>query len=103
MISRKESLPLHINTLVFLSCLSGHTLHVGRFMYGDGHMICGKVAYPFGKAYFGYNNKEFESRSFYVLVEHARSFARGLSKRDNTDEFPELPGVEQPKRAPILK
>ena len=62
-------------------------------------MICGKVVYAFGKAYFGYNNKEFESRSFYVLVEHARWYMRGISK---CDEFPELPGVEQPKRAPIL-
>ena len=69
-------------------------------MYADGHMICGKVLYEHGKAYIGYNDKEFENQSFYVLVEHSRWYIRGLSKRD---EFPELPGVKQPKRAPILK
>ena len=65
---------------------------MGRYMLGDGHMICGKVAYLVRRAYFGYNNKEFETQSFYVLVEHARQYMRTS-----------LSGVEQPKRAPILQ
>jgi hypothetical protein len=58
-------------------------------------MIPGKAVYPFGKAYVGYGGKEYESREWYVLVEHPRV----LSKRS----FPELPGVKSLKRAPILE
>jgi len=73
-----------------------YTLHVGRFMYTDGHMICGEASFDFGKCFIGYNNKEFESTDFYVLVEKPQGhFKRSM--------FPELPGVKQLKRTPIKK
>jgi hypothetical protein len=68
-------------------------------MYTDGHMIPGKAFYSHQKAYVGYNDKEYESRDWYVLVEHPRWYVRVLSKRS----FPELPGVKSLKRAPILE
>ena len=68
-------------------------------MYGDGHMICGKALYEYGKAYIGYNSIEYQRSSFYVMVEHPAWYMRSLSKR----HFPELPHVKQLERAPTLQ
>ena len=87
---------LYKNTYFF----SGRPLYVSRFLYSDGHMIPGKAAYFFGRAYAPYGGKEYEKREWYVLVEHTRSGRkRGFVSRF---EYPDLPGVKPLKRAPII-
>ncbi|KXJ23188.1 uncharacterized protein LOC110251051 [Exaiptasia diaphana] len=79
---------------------NGRPVYVARVRYPDGHMIPGKAAFFYGKAYVGYGGKEYESTKFDVLVEHqSKKRKRDVSSRF---DYPNLPNVKPLKRAPII-
>ncbi|XP_020909031.1 natterin-1 [Exaiptasia diaphana] len=80
---------------------NGRPLYVARVRYSDGHMIPGKAAFFYGKAYVGYGGKEYESKTFDVLVEHqSKKRKRDVSSRF---DYPNLPNVKPLKRAPVIE